>query len=69
LLNKFWLVMKYGSVCATLKLSDNHHSENPLPHNESLPSAQKNENQSLADCCKGVMQYEHGSVQHAVCRF
>jgi hypothetical protein len=68
-LNKFWLVMKHGSVCTTLKLSGNHHIENFLPHKESLPSAQKNENQSHADCCKGVMQHEHGSVQQAVCKF
>jgi hypothetical protein len=31
-LNNFWLVMKYGSFCTTLKLSGNHHIENPLPH-------------------------------------
>jgi hypothetical protein len=68
-LNKFWLVMKHGSVCTTLKLSDNHYIENALPHKESLPSTKKNENQSHADCCKGVMQHEHGSVQPAVCKF
>jgi hypothetical protein len=66
-INKFWLVIKHGSVCATLKLSDNHQSKNP--RNESLPSAQKNKNQSLADCCKGVMQHEHVSVLLAFCRF
>jgi len=59
--------MKHGSMCTTLKLSGNHHIENPLPHKESLPSAKKNENQSHADCCNGVTQHEHGSVQ--VCKF
>jgi len=55
--------MKHGSACTALKLSSNHHIENPLPHKESLPNAKKNENQSHADCCKGVIQHKHGSVQ------